>query len=148
MVGVCMRLFYLCVVLCLGSGLAKGWSLAQESYRQWKMITDLNKTPGPWMGWKGHWKKWRLSTAQIKNSEWEWSIGCLSTTPVVALGKRTKRPVKTSDLVTEYRSREQSNLKDSRLPFIAILDMFIYLSSWPDSSLVFPYLQKFLSFYL
>jgi hypothetical protein len=28
-VGVCMCLFCVCVVLCLGSGLAKGWSLVQ-----------------------------------------------------------------------------------------------------------------------
>jgi hypothetical protein len=26
---VCLRLFYVCVVLCLGSGLATGWSLVQ-----------------------------------------------------------------------------------------------------------------------
>jgi hypothetical protein len=29
---------------------------SKESYRLWKMITELNKRPGPWMGWKGHWK--------------------------------------------------------------------------------------------
>jgi hypothetical protein len=28
-----------------------------ESYRLWKMITELNKRPGPWMGRKSHWKK-------------------------------------------------------------------------------------------
>jgi hypothetical protein len=29
MFGVCMRLFCVCVVLCLGSGLATGWSLVE-----------------------------------------------------------------------------------------------------------------------
>jgi hypothetical protein len=29
----------------------------KESYHLWKMITELNKRPGPWMGWKSHWKK-------------------------------------------------------------------------------------------
>jgi hypothetical protein len=30
---------------------------SKESYRLWKMITELNKRPGHWMGWKRHWKK-------------------------------------------------------------------------------------------
>jgi hypothetical protein len=29
---------------------------SKESYRLWKMITELNKRPWPWMGWKSHWK--------------------------------------------------------------------------------------------
>jgi hypothetical protein len=38
MFGVCMRLFCVCVVLCLGSGLAMGWSLVQgvlPSVKKW-----------------------------------------------------------------------------------------------------------------
>jgi hypothetical protein len=29
---------------------------SKKSYRLWKMITELNKRPGPWIGWKSHWK--------------------------------------------------------------------------------------------
>jgi hypothetical protein len=29
----------------------------KESYRLWKTITGLNKRPGPWTGWKSHWKR-------------------------------------------------------------------------------------------
>jgi hypothetical protein len=43
MFGVCMRLFCVCVVLCVGSGLATGWSLAQGVIHSLKMITELNK---------------------------------------------------------------------------------------------------------
>jgi hypothetical protein len=57
MFGVCMCLFCVCVVLCLGRGFATSWSPVQESYHLWKMITELNKKPGPWMGWKSHRKK-------------------------------------------------------------------------------------------
>jgi hypothetical protein len=60
MFGVCMLLFCVCVHLCLGRGLATGWSLAKESYRLWKVITELNKWPGPWMSCKSHCeKKWK-----------------------------------------------------------------------------------------
>jgi hypothetical protein len=56
---VCVCVYSVCVVLCVGSGLATGWSLVRGilSYRLWKMITELNKRPGPWMGWKRHCKK-------------------------------------------------------------------------------------------
>jgi hypothetical protein len=34
----------------------------KESYRLWKMITEQNKRPGPWMGWKSHCEKnWNSS---------------------------------------------------------------------------------------
>jgi hypothetical protein len=50
MFGVCLRLFCVYVVLCLGSDLATGRSLVQEFYRLCKMITELNKRPGPMNG--------------------------------------------------------------------------------------------------
>jgi hypothetical protein len=30
---------------------------SEELYRPWKMITELNKRPGPWMGWKSYCEK-------------------------------------------------------------------------------------------
>jgi hypothetical protein len=51
MFGVCMRLLCACVVLCAADHSSK------ESYRLWKMIMELKKRPGPWMGWKSRWKK-------------------------------------------------------------------------------------------
>jgi hypothetical protein len=30
---------------------------SKGSYHLWKMIVELNKTPGFWMGWKSHCKK-------------------------------------------------------------------------------------------
>jgi hypothetical protein len=57
MLGVCMRLFCVCAVLCIGIGLATGDHSSKESYRLWKMITELNKRPGPWISWKSHWRK-------------------------------------------------------------------------------------------
>jgi hypothetical protein len=52
MFSVCMRLF--CVVF---ATLRRADRSFMESYRLWKMITELNKRPGPWMGWKSHWKE-------------------------------------------------------------------------------------------
>jgi hypothetical protein len=58
MFGVCVCLFCVYVVRCLGCVLATGWyHSSRESYRLWKMIMELNKRPGPWMGWKSHWIK-------------------------------------------------------------------------------------------
>jgi hypothetical protein len=54
---VCNRLLCVCVVLCLGSGLATGLSFVQGAISSVKIIAELNKRPGPWMGWKSHWKK-------------------------------------------------------------------------------------------
>jgi hypothetical protein len=34
---------------------------SKEYYRLWKMISELNKRPGPSMGWKSHWKKKKRS---------------------------------------------------------------------------------------
>jgi hypothetical protein len=51
MIRMCMRLFCVCVVLCVGSGLATGCHSSKESYRLWKMITELNRGQGPeWAG--------------------------------------------------------------------------------------------------
>jgi hypothetical protein len=49
---VCMHLFCVCVTLCLGSGLATGWSRVQGALPSVKMITELNKKPGPNRGLK------------------------------------------------------------------------------------------------
>jgi hypothetical protein len=49
-----MRLFCVCVILCLGSGLATGWSLVQEVLQSVKNDMELNKRSGTWMGWKSH----------------------------------------------------------------------------------------------
>jgi hypothetical protein len=56
MFGMCMRLFCLCVVLCLGRGLAASLSLVQGVLPSVKNDygTEKEKRPGPWMG---HWKK-------------------------------------------------------------------------------------------
>jgi hypothetical protein len=43
MVGVCMRLFCVCVVLCLVEALLGADRSSKESHRVWKMITELNK---------------------------------------------------------------------------------------------------------
>jgi hypothetical protein len=43
---------------CLGRGLATGWSLAQGVQPSVKkIITELNKMPGPLKGWKSQKKK-------------------------------------------------------------------------------------------
>jgi hypothetical protein len=57
MFGMCMGLFCVCVVLCLGSGLATGWSVTQGVLPSVIMITELSKKLKPWIGWKGQWKK-------------------------------------------------------------------------------------------
>jgi hypothetical protein len=46
-VDVCLRLFGVCVVLCVGSGLATGWSLVQGVLPSVCKITKLKKRPGP-----------------------------------------------------------------------------------------------------
>jgi hypothetical protein len=46
MFGVCVRLFCVCVVLCLGRGLATNCSLVQGVLPSVKMITELNKRLG------------------------------------------------------------------------------------------------------
>jgi hypothetical protein len=58
MLGVCMRLFCVSVVLCLSSCLEMGWSLVQGVLPHVKMIMELNKRPGPWMGCKSHCKNY------------------------------------------------------------------------------------------
>jgi hypothetical protein len=42
---ICVRLFCVCVVLCVGRGLATGWSPVQESYRLCKKFKKLKKRP-------------------------------------------------------------------------------------------------------
>jgi hypothetical protein len=46
MFSVYMCLFCVCVVVCLGRGLATSWSLAQESYQLW-IDQETEKRPGP-----------------------------------------------------------------------------------------------------
>jgi hypothetical protein len=41
----CVRLFYVCVVLCVGSGLTKGWSPAQGVLLTVYVIKKLKKQP-------------------------------------------------------------------------------------------------------
>jgi hypothetical protein len=57
--GCLLYAFILCFCCpVLTSGLATSWSLVQGDLPYVKkMITKLNKRPGPWMGWKSHWKK-------------------------------------------------------------------------------------------
>jgi hypothetical protein len=55
----CLRLFCVCVVLCVGSGLATGLSLIQgvlPSVKK-KMITELKNRPGPSKGCRATGKK-------------------------------------------------------------------------------------------
>jgi hypothetical protein len=54
--GVCMHLFCVCVVLYF----RRAYHSSKVSYNLRKMITGLNKRPGPWMGWKSHWKEINL----------------------------------------------------------------------------------------
>jgi hypothetical protein len=65
MFSVYMRLFCVCVVLCLGRGLATSWSIIRprSPIVCEKMITELNKRHGSWMGWKSHCKKSYLVTS-------------------------------------------------------------------------------------
>jgi hypothetical protein len=52
----CVHLFCVCVVLCVGSGLAIGWSLIQGVLTICvKKITKLKKRPGPNKGLYSHW---------------------------------------------------------------------------------------------
>jgi hypothetical protein len=60
MFGVCMHLFCVRVVLCIGRGLRRADHSSKKSLRLWK-ITKLNKWPGPRIGWKSHWKGQMLS---------------------------------------------------------------------------------------
>jgi hypothetical protein len=46
-IDVCVRLFCVCVVLCVGSGLAMGWSPVQGVLPTVYMITKLKELPGP-----------------------------------------------------------------------------------------------------
>jgi hypothetical protein len=46
----CVRLFCVCVVLCVGSDLAMGWQLVQGVLPSVKEITKLKKRPGPKKG--------------------------------------------------------------------------------------------------
>jgi hypothetical protein len=43
---VCVRLFLVCAVLCVGSGLATGWSLVQGVQSAAYRITKLKNRPG------------------------------------------------------------------------------------------------------
>jgi hypothetical protein len=58
---ICVYVYSVCVGLCLGIGLATGWSLTQGGLPSVKMNSELNKRPGPWMDWKSHWKNNSLS---------------------------------------------------------------------------------------
>jgi hypothetical protein len=49
-----MRLFCVCI---LAEALRGAEHSPKESYHLWEMITELNKRPGPRMGWKSHWKE-------------------------------------------------------------------------------------------
>jgi hypothetical protein len=50
MFGVFMRLFSICVALCLGSGLTTGWSLVQGVLPSEKWLRNWIRGLGPWMG--------------------------------------------------------------------------------------------------
>jgi hypothetical protein len=45
--NVCVRLFNVCVVLCVGSGLATDWSLSKESYRLCIGLRNWKSRQGP-----------------------------------------------------------------------------------------------------
>jgi hypothetical protein len=44
-VVVCVRLFFVCVLLCVGSGLAAGWSPSKESYRLYIGLRSWKERP-------------------------------------------------------------------------------------------------------
>jgi hypothetical protein len=55
---VCLCVYSVFVLSCVYvAALRRAHYSSKESYRLWKMITELSKRPGPWMGWKSHWKK-------------------------------------------------------------------------------------------
>jgi hypothetical protein len=54
---VCLRLFCVCALLCVGSGLATGWSPVQGVLPTMHGITKLKKRAGPWKELRSHcWK--------------------------------------------------------------------------------------------
>jgi hypothetical protein len=88
---ICVRLFCVCVVLCVGSGLATGWSPAQGALPTVYMIKKLQKAAKdqqkeviPMDGWMdfGNWLNWNLffpcpfldfvmlSVAKLHSIEW------------------------------------------------------------------------------
>jgi hypothetical protein len=62
-----MRLFCVCVVLYVGSGLATDLSLVQGVIPSVKMITELKKRPGPC---KSHLKKKKSGVSDVTWTEW------------------------------------------------------------------------------
>jgi hypothetical protein len=59
MFRVCMRLFCAYVALCYVAALRWADHSSNEPDRLWKIIKELNKRPGPWIGGRSHWeKKW------------------------------------------------------------------------------------------
>jgi hypothetical protein len=50
----CVRLFWVCVVLCVGRGLATGWSSVQGVLKTVYRIKKLKKRPRPNKGLQGH----------------------------------------------------------------------------------------------
>jgi hypothetical protein len=85
-----VRLFYVCVVLCVCSGLATGWSLSKESYRlckkrlrNWRRGKAHQKNVEPLMnkwlnGWMNDWMDgWVIEWMDEWMNEWllnEWMI--------------------------------------------------------------------------
>jgi hypothetical protein len=51
-----VRLFCIVLSCVYVAALRRAHHSSEESYRLWKMIAELNKRPGPWIGWKSRWK--------------------------------------------------------------------------------------------
>jgi hypothetical protein len=82
MFGVCMRLFCVCVVLCLGISLARGWSLVQEVLPSVKKLLR-NWIRGPGSEWVGRAieRKGRTQTEDVwgqrgLENTWIWGRNC------------------------------------------------------------------------
>jgi hypothetical protein len=73
---VCVWVYSVFILFCvLIEALRRADRSSKESCRLWKMITGLNKRPGPWMGWKSHRKKSYFLAG------WDWSpLGTAATT--------------------------------------------------------------------
>jgi hypothetical protein len=76
---VCERLFCVCVVLCVGSGLATGWSPLEGALSTVYWIKKLKKRPSPTKGCRAIERQIQESVINYKRCGWEFfSIHSLS----------------------------------------------------------------------
>jgi hypothetical protein len=109
---VCVCVYSVFVLTC-------GWVAAlrrvdhssKESYRLWKMITELNKRPGPWMGWKSHWKK-KICFSDIKSRFYFEFVSALINKELI---------LQVLERLCEHIRRKRPNLWPDNLAFFTII---------------------------